>query len=278
MSSTPPDIPVSANHPLIGPYLKVARAKSHIEDLATQIAAFHSRTPYSVIKEENAISGDLNFKVSIREEIPIGLSTVIGDAIHNLRAAFDLMACEIVALNGGGTTKAQFPVLSTSKEFAAKHQGHIRGASEEAIGVIESLQPYHGGRNQAIWTLHQLDIRDKHRMIIPVGAAHGGVDPGFQKGFQAMFAEIGITEDIPDIGSVFLNPANRQFPLKDGAIVYTILGTSRGSIGEDDVEVKIDIAFAEGEVVDGQPIISTLYDLLQFTADALEIIRERLFT
>jgi hypothetical protein len=32
--------------------------------------------------------------------------------------------------------------------------------------MMEKWEPYKGGKHEALWTLHKLDIQDKHRLLI----------------------------------------------------------------------------------------------------------------
>jgi hypothetical protein len=101
---------LDVHHPLFGPRLKVERAKTHIGDVYRGIDAFIKRNPYTVLAKTDDKTGDKVFRVQVNEPVPICLSGLIGDAIHNLRAAFDLIACQIVGLGTGSVTQAQFPV------------------------------------------------------------------------------------------------------------------------------------------------------------------------
>jgi hypothetical protein len=42
----------------------------------------------------------------------------------------------------------------------------IRFASQHVLDTIEQLQPFHGDSQRILWELHQLDIRDKHRLLL----------------------------------------------------------------------------------------------------------------
>ncbi len=269
------ELPYPQSHPLHGASLKIDRAKIHIRDIQSEISRFWGRTPYVVTPHEDQ-NGDLVFKINVREDVPIALSTMIGDAIHNLRAAFDLIACEIVDIGGGSRAKAQFPVFTTPERFKVKFSDYMQGASEDAYCIVEQLQPYHGGDNEALLLIHKLDIFDKHRMIIPVGAAQQSIALKWPKGFGELAALEG--QEVPDVFTgVGLIPANRQFPLKDGAVLLVIKPAARE--GEDDVNQKfgLDIAFGEGQVVDGQPVVPTLEKLAQFSVGALEFIAKKVF-
>jgi hypothetical protein len=72
--------------------LKVERARSHIDALATEISRFSHSSPYLVVIED---SGP---KLKRTSPIPGPVFTILGDAVHNLRSALDHLAYELVDL------------------------------------------------------------------------------------------------------------------------------------------------------------------------------------
>ena len=46
-----------------------------------------------------------------------------------------------------------------------------RGVPKVAVDFIKEAEPYQGAGNP-LWRLHQLDITDKHKLLVPVGMAH----------------------------------------------------------------------------------------------------------
>lgn len=103
------------------------------------------------------------------------LPLAIGDCIHNLRSALDHLIFQLAVLNGKAVeaeTKISFPIFLTAKDFqrciAGKVAPFING---EALAEIEELQPYKAGNvhnADALWVLSQLDIIDKHRLLVVV--------------------------------------------------------------------------------------------------------------
>ena len=248
-----------------GAQLKIERAKSHVRDLEAEINAFHNRNPYVVVAEDDPKTGDQNFRLRIREEVPACLSGIIGDIIHNLRAVFDLIATDVVVANGGRPNSAYFPVSYTPKTFKSDGLKKIGGASQKAIDIVERLQPYHAG-NEAILQLHKLDILDKHQAIIPVGAASTGVDPG-------IVMNVPWHDEPIESPPFFINPADRQYPLKDGTIIFTIRAKARDAAAKNKPKFKFDVAFGEGQIVDGEPVIPKITQFVQFTEQTLDAFR-----
>jgi hypothetical protein len=156
--------------------LKLRRARHHISELTNEISAFLRRTPFylEIAPEE---SFDMKtWIVHVREDVPPDFSAIIGDVIHNLRAPLDLMACELVCLNGRNDSDVRFPFSASEADFdAAIKRNNFHRASGEAIALLKSLKPYRGG-NEALRAVHDLDVMDKHRALIPTTYMIGAPD------------------------------------------------------------------------------------------------------
>jgi hypothetical protein len=110
---------------------------------------------------------DTEIIVEREKSPPDELALVLGDAIHNLRATLDLLAADLVRRNGGNLKGVYFPFAAS----AAGLDEQIRSkkfdrAGEAAVQQLHRLAPYRGG-NEALRGLHDLDIMDKHQLIIP---------------------------------------------------------------------------------------------------------------
>ncbi len=105
------------------------------------------------------------------------LSCIVGDTIHNLRCALDLLACEVVELSGGNPRNVHFPFcalragLTTKTAFSGdggemRRKGFSR-ARADAQALLLSLEP-HGepGGSKHLWALHKLDLIDKHQDLL----------------------------------------------------------------------------------------------------------------
>src|SRR5688572_1441682 len=87
--------------PLAGAYIKIERAKEHVQDLETEITAFLGREPYRIVRQDDANTGEQTYRVLVSEDGPLRWGAIIGDVIHNLRTALDHLACQLVLANGG---------------------------------------------------------------------------------------------------------------------------------------------------------------------------------
>src|SRR5262249_54871851 len=152
----------------------------------------------------------------------------------------------------------QFPFGSEVEELKPSFFVKVKGASTAAIDLVKELKPYEGG-NRLLWQLHELDIRDKHRLLVPVGAAHKGITVRFELSDPASGKMFSFPE-LPILA------ADRQFPLKDGAELYR---EPLISALKNETKIDLEIAFGEGQIFDGQEVIGALDKLGSLTASII---------
>jgi hypothetical protein len=246
--------------PLNGICIKIDRANKHLADLTTAISRFEAGKPFDVVTDMESHPPYEVYRFAQRDPIPVEWSALIGDCVHNARSALDHLAVALVVHGGGSPTQyTAFPVGRDEPDFVSRLQSRLNGASQSAIEIIRKLKPY-GGADSAIYNLHCIDIIDKHESLIPVAAAHS------MWGFQWDIRQ----PKIPYFPPQMLQGAapERKFPLKDG----DILGSYHRKTGEG-IEDKtrfdfgFEIAFGEGQIFDGDPVVPTLKQHVEFIED-----------
>lgn len=234
--------------------LKIDQATKHLSNLKKEVNAFLSRKPFIVVTEE-ASSGDLVYRIRIQAPIPVRWSADIGDLLHNLRSALDHLAWELVLANGQQPTRdTSFPISDDEPSFKDNLQKQLHGASAAARTAVENLKPYKGGGSDDLWRIHTLNLIDKHRMIVLAGASYQKVP------FQMTQPEkLGRPE--VEAPPFTLRPADRQFPLKDGAEIFRLKAATKDSFRrymQSDFLFGFMIAFGDTTIVDGEDILGTL--------------------
>jgi hypothetical protein len=262
-----------------GVWIKLERAREHISKLEALVEGFKQSNPYGVISYCELGTGDLVFRVRASHQPPLWWSAILGDAIHNLRSSLDLLVCELVRAEGNEVElNTGFPVFRSATACAnAFNPGpprQVKGAPQPAIDLIKAANPYNGANN-AFWRLHQLDITDKHKLLVPVGMTQGLIvhDMGLILANNSDLADKLTTPQKlstpPD-----LSIPQRQFPLEDGAEIYRVPAR-----GRDDLMTQMhmhpqfvfEVAFGEGEVVEGEPLYPTLHQLAHFVEGFTEL-------
>ena len=151
------------------PRLKIERAKYHVNDLSGKINAYLAQKPYTLVfvrmKNSNRATPMLKSQIAIPPEF----SLIIGDAVHNLRAALDHVIWQMIGHLATRPENVQypFPTKPVSEDgFRSAIVGReIQRAGEHVVKTIISLNAQPGG-DKLIYGVHTLDIADKHKLIV----------------------------------------------------------------------------------------------------------------
>jgi len=115
--------------------------------------------------------------------------------------------------------------------------------------VLSAVQPYSTG-DDTLWIIHELDRIDKHRLLIAVAWAMDKWGVDVFKGQTMWFNE------------------ERFFPLVLGYEIGNIPTSTYNAQPHEDFKLAVDVAFGKPEIVEGQLVLSTLNQLVNFV-DAL---------
>lgn len=242
--------------------LKFARAFALIDQLETEVIGYLGGQPFR-LEEAEGEDGMIHSLVRIDRYPPDEWSLLVGDIVHNARSALDHLAWRLVESCGATPTEhTSFPITDAPDSYSNRLRADLKGTTPEVRAAVKGLAPWKTG-DRKLWQLHKLNIIDKHRLLIPVGASNPSV--GLQAGmnFDGEYIETPM---------VYYGSDGRQFPLKDGDVV---LRTGKGA-GTQDFEmtlrheIRFDVAFGDRDVVDGQPLVATLRDLVIHASQVVE--------
>jgi hypothetical protein len=147
------------------PRLKLKRAKQHITDLSGQVDAFLAQNPFKLITVFEPAKNRVALRTKAKIPIPQEFSLIAGDAIHNLRSALDLLMYSFAKDRSPRIDKIAFPFPKTAqglKDTIANAQ--VQFAGKKVVEAVTALKPYPNG-NKILSGIHELDIRDKHRLL-----------------------------------------------------------------------------------------------------------------
>jgi hypothetical protein len=262
---------------LRSPRAKIKRAKKHIQEFEaiTSGLVFATRThPHVIVTGSESETGKVVYKIAHVPDVPDEVSSVAGDAIHNLRSAFDRLMTQLVERNGkrpkNGWTP-YFPIGSDRQNFEARCDSALeQWVGKDALRCIRASEAYRGGKGEAAWYLHHLDIEDKHRVEYALGFDLSSLTLALPRfpvfdvftaeqtaAIQRMSAEM--------MNKIFWRPTDNLFPLKPGDVLQT--GPPEPA---NDPKFRLDIAFAEPEIVQAQPVLPLLTQFLQATEALVE--------
>jgi hypothetical protein len=152
--------------------LKIEQANKHIANIDSLLESFIHSDFYDLSVEKDSNGGKNFLRFALKIALPADeCALIIGDALHNLRSALDLIYYKSVLLCGGTPTKwTRFPVRDTREELISKLDKALKNQQISPMvrfAIAEIIKPYKTG-NPAIWTLDDLNIIDKHQLLVPV--------------------------------------------------------------------------------------------------------------
>ena len=156
----------SVIEPLVGPFLKMHRAMEHFDRLVDIVTQFGDRVTIIPLEVETTGS-KVTWKMQLSEKPPGIIPLLIGDVIHNLRSALDILICDIAEIRGFGKDKFDFPFAKDKCNLQKKLRKVHSIIGDDVCEAILDLKPFLGG-DELLRGLHDLDIIDKHRLIVPV--------------------------------------------------------------------------------------------------------------
>ena len=214
-------------------YLKIERAGEHIEEFdAYALKVFKGKfAPYMVTSDIDS-AGEYAMKYFADDEIVGRFAIICGDVVHSLGTALDYAWYELTAKDSIDKDWAiKFPIYPTRKLLENFIETRKKQQSIVSLGgkLLNTIQPYKGGNavGDRLYALHQLDRRDKHRLLIPqVQVSH-----------------------VPEVGADDRTIENTR------AIYGNTLINTYGAKDKNQGELTASIIFGEGAVpVEGKPV------------------------
>lgn len=104
---------------------------------------------------------------------PDDLPVIIGDVAHNLRSALDVLLCDLARGRDRSTSDLKFPFADGPEKWA-ENLGKTDFANKlgpEIVAAVAEMEAYRDGPGSGLRHLHDLNILDKHRLIVPTFAA-----------------------------------------------------------------------------------------------------------
>jgi hypothetical protein len=237
----------------VGPKLKIERSDRHIQDLNRILEAFFA-TEFYRFQIRKGADGSSVLEFETTRGMPSEIPLVIGDAVHNLRAALDLLVCDVVTLAGNAPGKGtQFPFGETREEVVAAVHDGIMGAAPAGIVdlIIDTVKPYRGG-NEAMCALDDLDIVDRRRLLTPIIAVTGIVGASWID--ERGKAVHGMTLTVGEGGRIDGMPANSRIR-NPGTLAFGVF-------------------FDKGQVFEGRPVVRTLHQLTQVVSGVVHTVEQ----
>lgn len=150
--------------------IKLARACRHRNELDLMFAEYVRKYELEDTVSAEVFQDGVQFSIKwTMRVLPLDeeFGAVVGDIVHNLRAALDLLACAAARNHCGEAKGVYFPFAHSKEDFASQIRAKkFEKAGPIALEILQNFRPYRGG-NDMLRALHDLDIRDKHQQLIP---------------------------------------------------------------------------------------------------------------
>lgn len=238
--------------------LKIKRADEHIADVDRKIADLSSPKLQSVTREINPHTGDQFLHYDFKNPLPLDdFALMIGDAIHNLKTAIDhgwYTLLSVFAKKLAQNARSKFPVYPTRHQL----ESGLRGVKIDTLCpalfrfVVEDLRPYGERGNSYLCAIHNLDITDKHKLLIPLARVTAVVGVVLEnetgQSTEGVFWS-SISEGLPITIPI---PAKTKMKIKD----YGCLA--------------LDVVFGQGSSVQHLSVSNTLHTLRQVALGTIE--------
>jgi hypothetical protein len=235
---------------------KVERANKHIGDLEVAFATFLKKDFYALNVQTDSQSGQCHLSFHLTAFPSPDIPLIIGDAVHNLRSALDLMIYDIALIDNKVPDRhTKFPVRLEWKEIS----GALKSAQIERPDIIaliiNDIKPYKNGGNEALCALHDLDITDKHHVLITT------YSPTFIR-------NILIENEDGELKSI-------SVPLRKGQLTNVPVYSVHGKVKlKDKGKPAGDIFFLEGVTFWMEPVIPTLQQLSQLVMGIIQVLEK----
>lgn len=245
--------------------IKLRRARDRVEEAARVAEAWAKDDPIWIEATDES-DGGLAYRIRFRAQPPELLGAVLGDAFHAARSALDHLAWDLVLATGGQPGRnTYFPIFDGPKA-RGKVAAALKGASHDVVGTVFALQPWRGG-DDLLWLLHELDLIDKHRLLLTVGTINQSVLLGGQE--WDAFGD-GRRIKIPAVGIV---PTDQPI-LSDGDIVFRGRKAAPGSetpLGFNGVTNAV--VFGPGTPCAGAPIPGRVIEIIDHAEQVIADLR-----
>jgi hypothetical protein len=230
--------------------LRLDRAYEHLVEIERLIDTYTSGEPYAVRPEFERRPRVYVYRLRHIEEPDPKIAVVIGDLLHNLRAAMNYCMGGLVPSRRAA--KTQFPILAVDP-FARERPGGrylqrqpdtrrawrswVKGVHPDALAIIERLQPYHPGPRgtpRYLAVLNALNNGDKHRRLTVVSGGAVNVS------VKAYALDGTLLTDRTPVGNTLLQDGTELFRHPTEVQVHVRLTAHVGiRLGQDGVHMAV---------------------------------------
>jgi hypothetical protein len=246
--------------------LKLQWADKRLRELDALLHAFSSH-PQPIVIERDSQTGELLYRLANDPVIDPAIPLLAGEVMQSLRSSLDYLACALVVANGNQPHRGTyFPISENapgSKGYDDSFAGKVRGIHENAIRIINRVKPYKGG-NHFLWAVHELNSREKHRLLFTVGAYVSNF--GITQHIDATNPPLEVLERMARAyasDETWIEIRKATYPLKAGG---ELLRDRPDAKPNNDAKFFIQVALNETGVFEGEPLFPVIFHIYNMVA------------
>jgi len=235
---------------LESPEGKLRRAETHLEAFNSQLTLFYGLREHTITVEDDPSTSEYVFNIHGIEQTDPDWSYLVGDCIHNFRAALDHLVYQLAILalgrdlTEGEARSCLFPIHIDREHW---NRGRIKLLRAGEQARIEELQPFNAA-DPSLWPptpgylpgapagvpgllarLETLEVIDKHRLVHPTWRAaewFSAVQPPIPLLGSTMFG--GALEDGAEVGRWHYDLPRPDLPAEMDVHRYFPIGVALG--------------------------------------------------
>jgi hypothetical protein len=260
---------IPSNQLTTAPRLKIERAQHHINDLNRCIERLIANGTIYVSATEYMKRNQIAISAKTKKHIPDSVSLLVGDAVHNLRTALDILIFGMIGDRAKKPENIQFPFAKRAETLVSTMTNReTELAGKKVVAKITEIKPYPGG-DELLAGLHILDIQDKHRLLVPtiqqisltprdILAVAPTTGIGYGAGYGDKVAIQGTTGTITLPGP----PA--------WGWTKSVLGVPHSVERHIKIKFPPSVSFGGGECFSSRPIVEVLHDIAVRVSDVVD--------
>jgi hypothetical protein len=245
---------------LTGINAKLDRAFRHIRDLDAEVQAFLSANPYDVASKPHIQLPETvtTFYVCRADEVWSSVQAIAGDALQNMRSSLDHLMWQLAEVSGKVPDEhTSFPIFDPSERGADFLDRKIRPLKPAIQKIILEAKPYKGG-NDVLWTVHDANRIDKHRLLVTVASAFKdfGVELN-ESQWKGIAPEIPVA---PGFSHTHYFPMSPRCPIELNDEIFHIPRKLRE---DENLKFRFQVAFGEPGIFEGKPLVESCFTMFE---------------
>ncbi len=182
---------------------KFERACQHEDETRSRVTDWLKGQPYGISGKPEPGTDWFVLRFHQRKPYPRKAANAFADSIHNFRSCLDIIVCTLIE-NDGYTcgTGHGFPAVNKEGDWRSALGSRLLNFPAAWERVIKDAQPFQYGAEATIhplYFLHNLDIRSKHRVLLPLKITTLAWDPLLIHNRELRAGDRVIQRDMPAI-------------------------------------------------------------------------------